>query len=190
MIPHAQRRRHKTRNQEPLSPEDLAKVLNAPVEVITDVRDQLIAEIVYCLGPSLEELRATRVADVDLDRDVLSIPGDKARNVPIPSRTRDLLVKYLTTIRPFLGAKGPKDDALFVSQWGTPLNIKGLELRITALGVAGGVATRVNSSVLRATGVRDMLARGVSQAAIYTLYGIKAPETTRGPAPRPRPPKV
>jgi site-specific recombinase XerD len=86
------------------------------------VRDDAVLELLYGSGLRVSELCGLRVADVDLDRSVVTVwgKGSKQRSVPMSAPSTVAVRRWLDGVRATV-APEPAGDRLFVNQRGRPL---------------------------------------------------------------------
>jgi site-specific recombinase XerD len=86
------------------------------------VRDDAVLELLYGSGLRVSELCGLRLADVDLDRSVVTVwgKGGKQRSVPMSAPSTVAVRRWLDGVRATV-APATAGDRLFVNQRGRPL---------------------------------------------------------------------
>jgi site-specific recombinase XerD len=86
------------------------------------VRDDAVLELLYGSGLRVSELCGLRIADVDLDRSIVTVwgKGAKQRSVPMSAPSTMAVRRWLDGVRATV-APAPAGDRLFVNQRGRPL---------------------------------------------------------------------
>lgn len=165
------------RSKEPLSLslEEAQRLINScPRSSALERRDRLVVLLLYGCGLRTSELCALSIADIQRERQELTIArakGDRPRVIPIPEGVFVELLAYLLD----RGSRG----ALFVTQH--------LRRRITAKDVCAIVSVTarraelsaaVTARTLRHSFATHLMDRGVDLAIIASLMGHRSPKET------------
>ena len=96
------------------------------------MRDQAILELFYSSGLRLSELTGLNLDQLDLADGLVEVlgKGSKTRVLPVGKKAREALQAWL----PLRSLANPQDDAVFVSQRGTRLGPRAIQLRVKAAG--------------------------------------------------------
>jgi len=93
------------------------------------IRDSCLFEVLYATGLRVSELLGLRVDQIDWTRRSIQVmgKGSKERIVLIGDLAIDALERYVHEARPQL-ERGASCDALFLSNLGKPLSVRGFHL--------------------------------------------------------------
>jgi integrase/recombinase XerD len=157
------------------------RLMRAPSEwTVLGQRDRAILETLYGTGIRAGECVAVDLRDVDLKRGLLTVrngKGRKDRVVPIPSRARAAIERYLRNSRPEL-VRARREEALFVTEWGGRYGVPGLRRMVRVRAEDAGISTRVIPHVLRHTYATHLLEGGADVRHIQALLGHEDLQTT------------
>lgn len=148
--------------------------------VVAARRDEAILNLFLYTGLRVSEAAALTTDDVEInDRSgkviVCSRKGRKHRELPLHKEVRKALKAYLE-MRTDDGRGGPGDCPLFLGQRG-PLGVRGIQMRLAALGEAAGV--EVTPHVLRHTfSMRLLREVGTDLVTVSALLGHESVATT------------
>ncbi|MDR0528103.1 MAG: tyrosine recombinase XerC [Zoogloeaceae bacterium] len=163
-----------------LSVEECAALCDAPADSAADTplraalaaRDQAILELLYSSGLRVEELIKLNLADAAMMRGEgevrVSGKRGKTRLVPVGKAAREALEVWLAA-RAGLAREG--ELALFVSQRGTRLSIRMLQIRLKQRAAACAVGTRVHPHVLRHSFASHVLQSSGELRAVQEMLG-------------------
>jgi integrase/recombinase XerD len=142
------------------------------------IRDRAILEVLYATGLRVSELISLRPADLDLEVGILTCfgKGRKERLVPIGSKARAWVTRYLDEVRGRHPRPGP---SLFVSQRGGRLSRMGLWGIVRRHAVTAGVANVLTPHVLRHSFATHLLERGADLRALQAMLGHADISTTQ-----------
>lgn len=140
-------------------------------------RDRAILETLYGTGIRLGEAVRADVQDLDLREGVLLVrngKGKKDRVVPVQGRAALALDTYLTEARPELVKRF--DPALFISRYGSRLQLSGLRAVVQRHGQAIGV--KLSPHTLRHTCATHLLKGGADVRHVQAILGHRSLTTT------------
>lgn len=163
--------RAQTEIKPPLSPEQLAKILDAAKAGLNPQRDVAILLLLLDTGLRASELLSLQVCDVDLANRSLIIvgKGNKKRGVFMGRQATKALILYLRTTR-----RQPTQP-LFYAQAGVnagePMKIHGLQQLMTRLAKRAGVEGPCSPHALRRSFACSFLKAGGNVFALQSLLG-------------------
>jgi integrase/recombinase XerD len=165
----------------PISVSEAERLMRAPSEwTVLGQRDRAILETLYGTGLRAGECVALDLNDIDLKDGVLTVrqgKGRKDRVVPIPSRARQAIERYLRNSRPEL-VRGRRESSLFIANHGGRFRAPGLRTMVRARARDAGISTRVIPHILRHTYATHLLEGGADVRHIQTLLGHEDIQTT------------
>ena len=150
-----------------------------PVETPSDVCDQAVLELAYASGLRLAELRNLRLEQLHLDAGFITVigKGNKERVVPVGSKARQALDRYLQNARPKLVT--PKSPAnVFLTQRGSPFAHVTMWLRIKRRVKLAGIGKNITPHMLRHSFATHLLEHGADLRIIQELLGHASISTT------------
>lgn len=142
-----------------------------------EARDLAMLEMFYSSGMRLSELAGLNDADVDLVSDQVKLrgKGKKERIVPVGSRARAALRKYLHyRDRLFRGA-----HAVFVNQRGRRISARGIQLAMKQLFGTLARGTQLHVHALRHSFATHLLDAGADLRSVQELLGHASLGTTQ-----------
>ena len=110
-----------------LSETEVTRLLNLPImDNREDPRDAAMVELLYATGLRVSELINLDVAHLNLEVGFLQATGkrDKQRIVPIGDKARELVTRYIQSVRPMFDKKR-LSPALFLTRLGRPFTRQG-----------------------------------------------------------------
>jgi site-specific recombinase XerD len=136
-------------------------------------RDRAIIEVLYATGVRLGECTALRLADVDLDEEVIKVFGknSKERLIPLGSTTAAVLRVYIKKTRPKLNRRRQQHRALWLSRVGAPLGPQSIRLAVQRHARAAGLPKATDTHALRRTCATHLLRRGAHPAMVAQILG-------------------
>lgn len=149
------------------------KEVKSILDNIKNIKHFVLISLIYAHGLRIGEALSLKLSDVDFARDQLIVQkakGRKWRNIPLSTRSRSYLKKYLSKYRPATFVfEGEKGKAYSRSSAGSILKraVK-----------AANIEKRVTLHTLRHSYATHLLESGVDIRYIQTLLGHKSPNTT------------
>jgi len=143
------------------------------------LRDRAVLEMLYATGARASEVCALEVDSVNFEYSFVRCYGKrmKERLVPIGSRAREALRRYLECGRPLL-AKRPEDEALFLSRAGRRLSRQMLWRLVGKYARAAGIGVHVHPHMLRHSFATHLLGGGADLRAVQMMLGHSDISTT------------
>lgn len=166
----------------PLSPEEMARLLAAPMRSDTPkgLRDRALLELMYATGMRASEVITLRLDAVDLEAGTVRClgKGKKERILPLYERARQALRDYIEKGRARL-LRGQDEQALFLNQRGQPLTRQGLWLLVREYAMAAGIEGEVTPHTLRHSFATHLLDGGAGLREVQQLLGHTNISTTQ-----------
>ena len=162
-----------------LSPDEANRLLATASDNLLQVRDQAMFELFYSSGLRLAELAALDLSCLDelLGGEVRVLGKRKRlRIVPVGSQARQAVASWVAQ-RPRLAAAG--EAALFVSQRGTRLGVRMIQLRLQRRGLAQGLLARVHPHMLRHSFASHVLQSSGDLRAVQEMLGHASISSTQ-----------
>jgi integrase/recombinase XerC len=162
-----------------LSPDEANRLLATESDDLLQLRDQAMFELFYSSGLRLAELAGLDLPCVEeLLRGEVRVLGkrNKPRIVPVGGKAR-LAVANWVAQRARLAADG--EAALFVSQRGTRLGVRMIQLRLQRRGLAQGLLARVHPHMLRHSFASHVLQSSGDLRAVQEMLGHASISSTQ-----------
>jgi integrase/recombinase XerC len=158
--------------------EDLGNALQHEPEDLNKARDQAMVELFYSAGMRLAELHALDVPAGGSFPDEVTVlgKGRKERIVPVGSKAREALDAWLVDRR---AIAAPGETALFVSNRGTRLTQRSIQLRLAAWARAAGLPAHLHPHKLRHSFATHLLESSGDLRAVQELLGHANLSTTQ-----------
>lgn len=171
----------------PKSPKKLPKTLDVDqtsqfVEVTGDdfvnKRDRALVELIYSSGLRLAEVTSLNLSDIDWSDASLVVTGkgNKTRSLPIGTHAMSALKNWLEA-RAALAE--PSEPALFISNRGTRISHRAVQLRLQQLSQQQGMDTHVHPHMLRHSFASHMLESSGDLRLVQELLGHANISTTQ-----------
>ena len=164
-----------------LSPDTCAQLLggSAGSENALAVRDRAMFELFYSSGLRLSELTGLDLDDVNLQAGEAQVTGKgrKTRIVPV-GRQALAAVKDWLAQRPLLRAGG-NTSALFISQRGSRLTPRSVQLRLARWARQAGLGQHVHPHMLRHAFATHVLQSSGDLRAVQEMLGHASISTTQ-----------
>lgn len=164
---------------EVLSPDACAQLLEVPADAGDPLvaRDQAMFELFYSSGLRLSELAGLNLPDVDHASGEATVTGKgrKTRIVPVGRRALDALAAWL----PQRALLARETDALFVSQRGTRLGVRSIQLRLERWTQQAGLGQHVHPHMLRHAFATHVLQSSGDLRAVQEMLGHASISTTQ-----------
>lgn len=139
-------------------------------------RDHAILELLYSSGLRLSELTGLNLDQLDLSAGLVQVlgKGSKTRVLPVGSKARQALEAWL----PLRAMTNPADDAVFVSQKGTRLKPRAIQVRLRAAGERE-LGQNLHPHMLRHSFASHLLESSQDLRAVQELLGHADIKTTQ-----------
>ena len=172
----------------PKSPKKLPKTLDVDqaiqfVEIEGDdfmqQRDRALVELIYSSGLRLAEVVALNLNDIEWGDAMLRVvagKGDKSRVLPIGSAAMTALKNWLPARDLFATKAQP---ALFISQRGTRIGHRAVQMRLQQLSVQQGMDKPVHPHMLRHSFASHMLESSGDLRLVQEMLGHSNISTTQ-----------
>ena len=143
------------------------------------IRDKAILELLYGCGLRVSELLNLRREDIFFKEDLIRVKGkgSKERIIPLGSKAKKALIKYITEERPALDKKN--SAYLFLTRRGNKLSRMGLWKRFQQYLVKSGITKSCTPHTLRHSFATHLLQRGASLRTVQLLLGHSDISTTQ-----------
>jgi integrase/recombinase XerD len=155
-----------------MSFEQVERLLGAP-DTSTDrgLCHAAMLHVMYASGLRVTELVTLRVADIDMQRGVLSAlgKGGKRRLVPVGEIALDLVARYLRDVRPRVAA--PDEKSLFASPRGGHYSREGFWLIVRRYAATAGIVPLPSPHKLRHSFATHLLRGGADLRAVQAMLG-------------------
>lgn len=141
------------------------------------LRDFAMMELMYSSGLRLSELQGLDLGDLDLHNAEARLlgKGNKMRIVPIGSKAREALQKWLAV----RGQFQPQNNALFLNQRGGRLSHRSIQIAMQKWGEKQGLDSRLHPHKLRHSFATHLLEAGSDLRAVQELLGHSSLSTTQ-----------
>jgi integrase/recombinase XerC len=162
-----------------LAPDEASRLLAAASDNLLQVRDQAMFELFYSSGLRLAELAALDLSCLDelLGGEVRVLgKRNRLRIVPVGSKASQAVASWVAQ-RASLAAAG--EAALFVSQRGTRLGVRTIQLRLQRRGLAQGLLARVHPHMLRHSFASHVLQSSGDLRAVQEMLGHASISSTQ-----------
>ncbi len=162
---------------ETLDPDQMARLLQIPLDDDLAVRDHAIMELLYSSGLRLAELVGLDLVHLQADRTVLVRgKGRKERIVPVGSVAARVLEKWL---RVRAGLAKPEEQALFVGRNGRRLGPRSVQKRVAYWARRQGVSLHVYPHLFRHSFATHLLESSRELRGVQELLGHADISTTQ-----------
>ena len=163
-----------------LSPDACAQLLDGRAPAAGDdalaARDRAMFELFYSSGLRLAELAGLDLDDVDLRSGEAQVTGKgrKTRIVPVGRQALDALSAWLPLRLPLA-----RDTALFISQRGSRLSPRSVQLRLNRWALQAGLGQHVHPHMLRHAFATHVLQSSGDLRAVQEMLGHASISTTQ-----------
>lgn len=143
-----------------------------------DLRDAAMIELIYSSGLRLSELTGLDMQSIDLQDASVEVTGkgNKTRVLPVGSHAITAIRAWLKVRNEFAKEGEP---ALFISQRGSRLSNRSVQLRLAQLGVRKGSNQRLHPHMLRHSFASHILESSGDLRAVQELLGHANLSTTQ-----------
>lgn len=174
--------------QAPKSPKKLPKTLDVDQtaqfvsvegDSILALRDRALLELIYSSGLRLAEVVGLNLRDMDLQDAMVTVlgKGSKTRMLPIGSQALTALNAWLPQRQMLL--KDEAEQAVFITQKGTRITHRAVQLRMQQLSVKQGMDTPVHPHMLRHSFASHMLESSGDLRLVQEMLGHANISTTQ-----------
>ncbi len=142
------------------------------------IRDKAILELIYSSGLRLSELTGLDITSIDMADAIVTVSGkgNKMRKIPVGKQAILSLQKW-SALRDKFAREG--EQALFVSQRGTRISTRSVQLRLQYWAIRQGLVTNVNPHMLRHSFATHILESSGDLRAVQELLGHANISTTQ-----------
>lgn len=143
------------------------------------IRDKAILELLYGCGLRVSELLHLRKEDLFLKEDFIRVKGkgNKERIIPLGSKAKKALTKYITQARSSFNKKN--SSYLFLTRRGNKLSRMGLWKRFRKCLQKSGIKKETTPHTLRHSFATHLLERGATLRTVQLLLGHSDISTTQ-----------
>ncbi len=161
-----------------LDVDQLQHLLDRPAETIIASRDLAMLELFYSSGMRLAELAGLNLIDLDLHGRTLRVTGKgrKTRQLPIGRAALKALEHWLEQRESWAN---PDDTALFISNKGSRISHRAVQLRLRRWGLEGGAEGSLHPHRLRHSFASHLLESSGDLRAVQELLGHADISTTQ-----------
>jgi site-specific recombinase XerD len=149
-----------------ITPAELHRLLDAPdTSTLQGLRDKAILETLFSTGLRVSEL-CSLPRDIDLSADDFSIrgKGEKVRVVFLSDEAKK-------AIKDYLNKRKDLEDALFVTNTGSPIIPRAVQRIIKLYAAKAGIGKKVTPHVVRHMFATDLLGNGADLRSVQMLLG-------------------
>lgn len=143
------------------------------------LRDSALLELLYASGLRVSELCGLRLENLHLDEGFVRVTGkgNKTRIVPVGTKAREAITRYLATERPALVAKKTGAE-VFLSVRGRKLTPQRVWQLVKQYAARAGLETNVYPHIFRHSFATHLLAGGADLRIIQEMLGHADISTT------------
>ncbi len=136
------------------------------------LRNRAIFELLYASGLRISELCNARLENIDLDEGWIRVTGkgNKTRIVPVGSKAREALARYLASERPSL-VRAKSGGEIFLSNRGRKLTRERVWQIIREYAKIAGIDNAVYPHLLRHSFATHLLSNGADLRVIQEMLG-------------------
>lgn len=162
-----------------LDVDQTAQFVSVEGDSILALRDRALLELIYSSGLRLAEVVGLNLSDVDLNEGMVTVlgKGNKTRMLPIGSHAIAALKIWLSQRKNLL--KDLAEQAIFISQKGTRITHRAVQLRMQQLSVQQGMDTPVHPHMLRHSFASHMLESSGDLRLVQEMLGHANISTTQ-----------
>ena len=174
-----------------LSPDACTQLLNGATDAASDdalqARDRAMFELFYSSGLRLSELSGLDLNDLDLQAGEAQVTGKgrKTRIVPVGRQALTAIAAWLTQRQPLMSRDGIPGEArdptlaLFISQRGSRLTPRSVQLRLNRWTAQAGLGQHVHPHMLRHAFATHVLQSSGDLRAVQEMLGHVSISTTQ-----------
>lgn len=156
----------------------MEEALGHPAETPDRVLDQAILELLYSSALRLSELVALDEGDVDFTSGLVRVTGkgNRERVVPVGVHALEALRVWLKVRS---GWVAPGEDALFVTQRGTRISRRTVQMRLSRFGIRAGVGVHLHPHLFRHSCASHLLESSGDLRGLQEFLGHQHLATTQ-----------
>lgn len=161
-----------------LEVDQMDRLLSLPTDDPLALRDRAMMELFYSSGLRLAELGSLDIQDLDCQDGMLDTTGKgaKARRVPVGRMALEAIDQWLA-VRSQLA--NPGQTALFVSQRGNRLSLRGIQSRLDQRAREQGCPQKIHPHIMRHSFASHLLESSGDLRAVQELLGHADISTTQ-----------
>ena len=160
---------------------EVEKLLAAPdIREWQCIRDKAALELMYATGMRVSELVDLPTGTVNLDVGFIKCrgKGDKERVVPIGSKAKESVARYIEKVRPKL-LKSGSDNHLFLSRLGKKISRQSFWKMIKTNAKKARIKKEITPHTLRHSFATHLLERGADLRVVQEMLGHSDIATTQ-----------
>lgn len=164
-----------------LSVDEMFKLLDSlPLETPLQIRNKAMMELLYATGLRISELLGLTIHDIVYADKVILIrgKGSKQRYVPVLDNVLELVVSYISNVRPIL-LKLKKNDFIFLNHLGNKMSRMGFWKILQLAVLNAGLKKDITPHTFRHSFATHLLEAGVNLRIVQTLLGHSSLNTTQ-----------
>lgn len=161
--------------------EEVEAILERPnTRLKQGLRDKAALELMYATGMRVSELVNLKLTDLHMDMGFVKClgKGQKERVIPVGSKAKEALQKYLEKARPKFLKKG-ESPALFLTRLGKPMSRVAFWMIIKNYVKEAKIKKRVTPHTLRHSFATHLLQNGADLRIVQELLGHANISTTQ-----------
>jgi integrase/recombinase XerD len=137
-------------------------------------------ELLYASGLRISELLGLTIHDIILSDKVILVrgKGSKQRFVPILDNVLELVMQYISNVRPIL-LKHKKNDFIFLNNLGGKMSRMGFWKMLQKAVLEAGLKKDITPHTFRHSFATHLLEAGVNLRIVQTLLGHSSLNTTQ-----------
>ena len=165
----------------PLTQTQIQHLLSMPnLKTVDGLRDKAAMELLYSTAMRVGEIAKIQLQHIDFELGTVLIPegkGGTTRVVPLGSRAKYWIQRYLTEARP-AWLSTDTQSAVFISQHRTPMQTHTCQRFVAKYGKQAGIKQHVRPHLIRHSCATHLLQQGANLRIIQVLLGHVQIDTT------------
>lgn len=162
-----------------LTEEETEEILNSiKSDTPAGYRNKVILELLYASGIRVSELSGLNFSDLNIENNEIRVigKGSKERIVLISNRVKELLQKYIKTVRPLINTDGPQQEntdesPVFINKTGFRLHPQSIRKAIKETVENIQLPKHVTPHVFRHSFATKLLNHGADLRIVQELLG-------------------